>query len=145
MNKLVRFAPAGDARGFQDEFDRIFDSFFPSLNRENGSSSWVPRMDFLEREDSYEIRLDAPGLTKEDFTIDYHDGALTISGERQMKERSESDVLLRTERLYGRFTRSFALPRTVNLEKIQATYADGVLTVSVPKTEESKPRRIQVK
>ena len=144
MHKLVRFSPSVESRGFQDEFDRVFDTFFPGLQRENGASTWLPRMDFVERKDVYEVRMDAAGMSKKDFSIDFRDGALTISGERQMQEREESDVLLRTERPYGRFTRTFALPRTVNHDKIQASYPDGVLTVVVPKSEESKPRKITV-
>ena len=144
MTKLVRFSPTLDSRSFQGEFDRLFDTFFPTYNRDNGSSSWMPRIDFIERDETYEIRMDAAGMSKEDFSLDFHDGALTISGERQMEERNESDVLLRTERRYGRFSRTFALPRTINDHKIEASYRDGVLTVHVPKSEESKPRRIKI-
>ncbi|MBO6577162.1 MAG: Hsp20/alpha crystallin family protein [Rhodothermales bacterium] len=144
MTKLVRFSPTVDSRTFQNEFDRLFDTFFPTLQTDNGSVSWAPRIDFIEREDSYEIRMDAPGMEKSDISLDFHDGALTVSGERRMPERLENDVHLRSERRWGSFSRTFALPRTIVDKNIAATYEDGVLTVSIPKSEESKPRRIQI-
>ncbi|MFT5143206.1 MAG: HSP20 family protein [Rhodothermales bacterium] len=140
----IRFSPAVDSRHFQNEFERLFDGFFPPANRAPGTAAWAPRTDFAELPDSFEILMDAPGLTKDDFNIDFSDGALTISGERVIKERGESDVALRSERRFGKFTRTFALPRTVNEEKISAAYLDGVLTVYVPKSEDLKPRRIKI-
>jgi HSP20 family protein len=144
MTKLVRFSPAVESRNLQNEFDRMFDHFFPGTTRAGTSTNWAPRLDFLEREDSYLVRMDAPGMEKGDFTVDFHDGTLTIGGERLAEDRDETDVMLRTERSYGRFTRSFALPRTVDEKKISATYSQGVLDIIVPKTEESKPRRIKI-
>jgi HSP20 family protein len=122
----------------------MFDQFFPAAVRRNSNLAWAPQMDFVERQEAFLITLDVPGMKKDDFNVDFHDGTLTISGERATTERSESDLVLRAERSYGQFTRTFALPRTVNDKKIEASYADGVLTVVVPKSEESKPRRIKI-
>jgi HSP20 family protein len=140
----IRFSPAVDSRHFQNEFERLFDGFFPPVNRAPGTSGWTPRTDFAELPDGFEITMDVPGLTKKDFNIDFTDGALTITGDRVATERGESEVALRSERRFGKFTRTFALPRSVDEDKIAAVYLNGVLTVSVPKSEDLKPRRIKI-
>lgn len=132
----------------QREIDRVFGNFFPSREREENSSSqqavWAPRTDLVETDESYRIHLDVPGMTKEDLKINYQDNQLTVSGERKSDRTADDEEYVRVERSFGHFYRSFTLPRTVNAEDINATYDNGVLTISVPKTEEVKPRQIEI-
>ncbi len=148
MTSLARFSPSTELRRMQREIDRLFDNFVPS--RSNGDNDletgvWSPRADVAETEDSYVIRVDAPGLKKEDFSINWQEGTLTINGERKWEENTERENVVRMERSFGHFFRAFQFPKTVNGEEIAAHYGDGVLTVRIPKTEESKPRRIEIR
>jgi HSP20 family protein len=145
MTNLARFSPSSEMRGLQREIDRLFDQFFPARSTgETDSTVWAPRTDLIESEDAYVIHLDVPGMAKDELDVNYQDGMLTIAGERKSEQRNENDNVVRIERALGRFYRSFGLPRAVNAAKISASYTDGVLTVRVPKAEESKPRRIKV-
>ena len=149
MTSLIRFTPRHDVRRMQREFDRLFESFFPT--RPDGgdealeSAVWTPRIDLSETEDAYLIHLDLPGWKKEDVEINIHDGTLSISGERRNEETEEDRTFVRVERSHGRFFRSFSLPQTINTEGIEATFEDGVLSIAVPKAEELKPRRIDIR
>jgi len=133
----------------QREIDRMFGRFFSSPSqREDGSSEqavWAPRTDLIEGEDAYRIQLDLPGVSRDDVTINYEDNQLTISGERTSDRTDEGEEYVRVERTFGHFYRAFTLPRTVTPEDISATYDHGVLTIRVPKTEEVKPRQIEIK
>lgn len=146
MANLVRFSPSTELRRMQREFDRLFEDFFPLRlgNGELDASTWTPRADLTETEDAYVIQLDAPGLQKEDLTVNYEDDVLTVSGERKWSKDSKDQNVVRRERSYGSFYRTFRLPKAVNSDKISASYDAGVLTVRVPKAEESKPRRIKI-
>lgn len=137
----------------QREIDRMFGRFFPSQSQSDDSSSgqassgqavWAPRTDLVESEDAYRIHLDLPGMSKDDLKINYQDNQLTISGERTSDRTDEDEEYVRVERSFGHFYRSFTLPRTVNAEDISAAYENGVLTVRVPKTDEVKPRQIEI-
>ncbi|MCA9173886.1 MAG: Hsp20/alpha crystallin family protein [Planctomycetales bacterium] len=99
----------------------------------------------VETEGGYEITMDLPGLNSDEFHVEYADGRLTISGERKFERKDEGKTYHRVERRYGKFLRTFALPRDVDAENIEANYDRGVLTVHVPKAESRKPRRIEVK
>lgn len=133
----------------QSEIDRVFDRFFPSRDQDEDGSSrqqpvWRPRMDLIETDDAYRIHLDMPGLNKEDLNINYKNNQLVISGERTSEQTEEGEEYVRVERSFGHFRRSFTLPRTVNEDEITASYDNGVLTISVPKTEKVKPREIEI-
>jgi len=147
MTNLIRFTPSTDMRRLQREIDRMFEDFFPRPAADEGSGEqavWAPRVDLAETDDAYLVNVDVPGIPKEDITISYQDGQLAISGERKTEETIEGTNLVRCERAFGHFYRSFALPRQIASEKITAAYDNGVLHVRVPKTEESKPRKIKV-
>jgi HSP20 family protein len=132
----------------QREIDRVFGRFFPATEGDGESTSrqavWAPRTDLVETEDSYRLHLDVPGLTKDDLKINYQDNQLTVSGERTSDRPGEGEEYVRVERSFGQFYRSFRLPRTVNAEGISASYENGVLTITVPKTEDVKPRQIEI-
>lgn len=148
MNMLVR-TPNRNLSSLQHEIDRLFDGFFPtrrtSDDSENAAVSWAPRTDLVETPDAYRIEVDVPGVERENLHINFNDNRLTISGERNAQSRSEEENVVRVERSFGHFFRSFTLPNTINASDIGASYENGVLTVTVPKAEESKPRRIEVK
>lgn len=146
MTSLVRFSPTSELRRMQREIDRLFDDVFPSRgeNGEGAATVWSPRADVAETEDAYLIHIDAPGLKKQDFNISWQDGTLTVSGDRKWEDKEERENYVRMERSFGHFFRSFTLPNTVKSEDIGGSYDDGVLTIRVPKAEESKPRRIEI-
>jgi HSP20 family protein len=125
------------------EFDRLFDDFLPMLNPENGGT-WAPPVDFSETDDAFVARMDLPGMQREDITVDLEDRRLTISGERQRETEEKGENFHRVERSYGSFFRALTLPSEVKSEEIRATFDDGVLTVRIPKSEASKPRRIEI-
>jgi HSP20 family protein len=132
----------------QNEIDRVFDRFFPSRDQNEESTSsqavWRPRMDLIESEDAYRLHLDMPGMSTDDLKISYQNNELVVSGERESSRTNENEEFVRVERSFGHFRRSFTLPRTVDADNISATYDNGVLTVTVPKTEAVKPRQIEI-
>jgi HSP20 family protein len=145
MSNLIRFAP-GNVRSLQGEFDRLFDGLLSTRTDEAASAMWAPRVDLLESDDAYVLEVDVPGLKRDDININFHDQTLTISGERSSEKKEEKKgEYVRVERQYGNFYRSFTLPRSVDSNKIEASYENGVLIVTVPKAEESKPRKIDVR
>ena len=105
---------------------------------------WSPALDLYQDKDNIVAVVELTGMRKEDIEISLHDGALTISGERK-SQTSNDEKAERTERYIGRFRRSIALPNRVDANKISATYRDGILTVTLPKAEEAKPKQIEVK
>lgn len=145
MTQLVRFSPSAELRRFQREMDSLFGQYFdgPSANAPK-DANWTPRVDVRESEHAFVVHLDLPGMKKEDFQIDYHEGTLSVSGERKVDDKREGEAFVRIERSYGTFYRAFTLAKTINPEGIEATYQDGVLTLMLPKAEEVKPRRISV-
>lgn len=147
MTSLVRFSPSTELRRMQREFDRVFEDFFPSRtgNGDQESAVWTPRVDLTESDGAYVLHVDAPGMSKDDFNINWQDDTLSVSGERKWSDEKEGENFVRVERSYGHFFRSFRLPKAVNGEGISASYEAGVLTINVPKTEESRPRRIEIR
>lgn len=116
--------------------------FFPAQS--TGGSDWTPPVDVYEDKDSFTVTLEAPGLRKEDFAISWHDGVLSISGERKDENTDAAKLCFRQERFYGRFSRSVSMPADVQPDKITAAYKDGVLTAVLPKADEAKPKQIEV-
>jgi HSP20 family protein len=101
-------------------------------------------VDVYEDKDSLTVKAELPGMKKDDIEISLHDGCLSISGERKSETKHESAEQYRTERFFGRFQRTVSLPTPVAVDKVKAQYKDGVLTVTLPKTEEAKPKHIDV-
>ena len=145
MTNLVRFSPTAELRRMQREIDRLFEDVVPGRANGDGETAvWSPRVDLAETDEAYLIHLDAPGMSKDDFNLNWQSDSLTVSGERKWKEEGSKENYVRIERNYGHFFRSFTLPKAVNGDQITASYQDGVLTIRVPKAEESKPRRIEI-
>ena len=127
----------------RDEVNRVFDFSWPS--RDIGLfSGWSPALDVFDDKDNLTVKVELPGLKKDEIGLSLHEGVLTISGERkQERERREGETF-RSERYFGKFQRSVTLPSAVDASKVTATYRDGILTVELPKAEEAKPKQIAV-
>jgi HSP20 family protein len=123
----------------QDEFDRLFDSPWNDFAR-----TWVPPLDVREDKNCFTVRAELPGMNREDIDVSLHDGALVITGERKGELKEEGVEIHRQERYYGRFQRAITLAAPVAADKVKANYKDGVLTITLPKTEEAKPKQIDV-
>jgi len=151
MNYLTRWQrPAwptfGRLSSLRDELDRFFESPLTELAR--GSqlfAGWTPALDVFEDKDNVIVKAELPGMKKEEIEVSLHDGTLSISGERKKENKFENAEVYRTERFVGRFQRSVALPSAVAADKVSAQYKDGILTITLPKTEEAKPKQIDVK
>ena len=131
--------------GLRDELDRLFESSFDDLAR--GSrllSAWNPAVDLYEDKDNVIVKAELPGMKKEEIEVSLHNGALSISGERKSEEKVEDAETYRSERFVGRFHRTVTLPSEVKGDQVKAQYKDGILTITLPKVEEAKPKQIQV-
>ncbi len=128
------------------EFDRVFDRFFGQALGTTPMALWVPAVDVRETDNEIQVTAELPGLKLEDVSVTVENGVLTISGEKkqEIQEGKEDASYHVFERRYGRFERSFTLPRTVNADQVKARFQDGVLTVILPKAEQAKPRRVQI-
>jgi len=143
MNKLIRFAPHGRRSSIGLDLNRVFDEIFaPTQAAESGD--WRPRVDISESDGSFALSIDLPGVPREDVSISFEDDVLTVSGERKLSTETESGDVRRAERVHGRFSRSFTFPKGVAADKISATFENGVLAVTVPKTAQSKARTIKI-
>ena len=130
----------------QTQLHRFFEPFARFTAREDEdlvSGTWVPAVDVAETQEKIVVRAEVPGMKQEDIQIEFENGLLTIRGERKI-EKSEGKTWHRVERVYGNFSRSFTLPRTVDAEKISAAYREGILEIDVPKKEEAKPKNIRI-
>lgn len=128
----------------RDELDSLFDlPVLANSQRQDLFGGWSPALDLYQTNDNVVAVLELAGMRKEDIEISLHDGMLTISGERK-RSSSNGEKAERTERYVGSFRRSISLPVQVDANKVSATYRDGILTVTLPKAEEAKPKRIEV-
>ncbi len=130
----------------RSEINRLFEDPFslawPSTSFYEG---WAPPVDIYEDHDKYIVKAEIPGMKKEDLNVSLDGNTLTISGERKHEEEKREGESYRSERYFGRFQRSVTLPIAVKGDKIDASYKDGVLSIQLPKSEEAKPKQIQVK
>ena len=140
---LMRWDPYRSLLGFKRNMDRIFSDYDDDAPTQ--TSTWSPAVDIFETKDNLVLRAELPGVDKKDVKINVENNILSISGERKFSDEIKRDDYHRVERTYGSFFRSFTLPTRVDNEKIEAGYRDGVLEISLPKKEESKPRQIEIK
>lgn len=133
-----RFLPDRIDRIFDDPFFRIFEDW-PTRTRE-----WVPPVEVVETDKEYRFLVEVPGMEEKDLTIQVDNGVLTFSGEKRAPEYETADTV-RSERWYGKFTRSFSLPESADPERIEAHLKNGILTITVPKRAEAQPRKVEVK
>lgn len=139
---LVRWNPFGEFVSLQDRMNRMFD--FPTRFNGEESGSWLPSVDIFEEGDNLRLQAELPGLKKGDIDIQIEKNVLTLKGERKREKEFRDENSYRLERLYGNFSRSFHLPVSVDPEKISASYRDGILDVTLPKSESSKTKKIPV-
>ena len=127
---------------FSSEVNRLFNTLFDDTRLQQ---RWVPAMDLVESEDHFVLKADLPGLGEDDVAIEIRDNTLTISGERKSEYEQKERGWYRVERSTGRFSRSLSLPDGVDADAVTASFDKGVLEVHIPKPEQRKPRRVQIK
>lgn len=108
-------------------------------------SAWVPAVDVFEDKDSVKIIAELPGVSRDDVKLSIENNVLTIRGEKKQEAEENTERVHRYERTYGSFERAFALPNSIDTDKIEADHADGILTISIPKAEKARPREIPVR
>jgi len=151
MATMMRWDPFQDLRSAQDEMAQMSPMLAQALGlhgHQQGSATataWAPALDISERKDAYLVTVELPGVEADDLDITLEDGLLTIQGERHFAHDSSEQQFHRVERRYGSFRRSITLPAQVQAEQIEASFDNGVLQILVPKMEEAKPKRIQVR
>jgi HSP20 family protein len=142
---LTQFQPFRGVSSLQDQINRLFNDSFERSSNEGNLTAWAPAVDIFEAEHSLVVKADLPDIKAEELDIRVENNILTIRGERKFEKKVNENNYLRVERSYGSFARSFSLASTVNTDAIQADYKDGVLTLSIPKREEAKPKQIKVR
>lgn len=141
---LSRFEPFRGATSLQDQINRLLNGAFDRTSEEANLTTWAPAVDIYETEHELVVKADIPEIKPEELDIRVENNILTIRGERKFEKEVSENNYLRVERSYGSFSRSFSLANTVNAEAIKADYKNGVLTLSIPKREEAKPKQIKV-
>ncbi len=144
--ELVKWRPRRDVMSVHDELDRAMDRLLRSWVPAGSYSEfdWNPRVDIAESDSEFVVKAEVPGVARDDIGIDLVDGNLVIQGEKKQASEEEGRNFYRVERSYGSFKRVFALPSRVDIEKVSASYDDGVLSVVIPKVGEAKSRRIEI-
>jgi HSP20 family protein len=145
--EMTSWSPLWQLTSLRDEIDRLFEGPLTEFNRGSQQflGGWLPVVDLYEDKENVVVRAELPGMKKEQIDISLHEGVLTLSGERKEEEKHKDAEVYRAECFVGRFQRTITLPSPVLGEKVSATYKDGILTVTLPKTEEAKPKQIEVK
>jgi len=143
MSTLNRWEPFRSNAGLESQVNRMFHELF-GRSQESNLTTWAPAVDIFENEHELTVKADLPDVKPEDLDIRVENNILTIRGERKFEKKVDEKNYLRVERSYGSFARSFSLANTVNSEAIKADYKDGVLTLTIPKREEAKPKQIKV-
>ena len=141
---LSRWEPFRGAAALQEQVNRLFGTVLERSAEESNLTSWAPAVDIYETEQELVVKADLPDVEAKDLDIRVENNILTIRGERKLEKKVNEDNYLRVERAYGSFSRSFSLANTVNTEAIKAEYQNGVLTLTIPKREEAKPKQIKV-
>lgn len=138
--------PWSGMTGLKQEMDRVFDRFFDARWDDMPAvGEWSPTIDVAETKDAVTVTAEIPGMDAKDIQLSLHENVLTLSGEKRQVKEEKDERYHRTERTYGAFTRSMRLPATVETGKVNATFKNGVLTVTLPKTASAKSTPIPVK
>ena len=142
---MTTYRQTPELKTLQTQLNRIFEPFarFSAGDEDLVSGTWVPPVDVAETQEKIIVRAEVPGMKQQDIAIEFENGLLTLRGERKI-DKENGASFLRVERTYGNFSRSFTLPRTVDPEKITASYREGILEIEVPKREEAKPKQIKI-
>ena len=141
---LSRWEPFRGASTLQEQVNRLFNDVLDRSSEGSNLTSWAPAVDIYETAQELVVKADLPDVDAKDLDIRVENNILTIRGDRKFEKKVAEENYLRVERAYGAFSRSFSLANTVNSEAIKADYRDGVLTLTIPKREEAKPKQIKV-
>ena len=143
---IVRWEPFQDLFVTQDRFNRLFNAtFFRAFGDEEGTTrTWAPAVDIFENDNNIVLKAELPGVDPKDVEVRVEDNTLYLKGERKFEKEVKEDNYHRIERSYGSFSRSFALPGSIDSDKVQAEYQDGILSLTIPKREEAKPKTIKI-
>jgi len=145
-HEIQKWEPFHELSGFQDEMNQLFEDFFGRVpaRRMFSEGSWAPLMDIEETKDEILVKAELPGMRKEEVKIQINNDVLSITGERKREDEAREKTYHRIERAYGKFQRMIRLPTEVDATKVKATYENGVLTIRLPKSEQSKPKEIAI-
>ena len=143
---IVRWEPFRDLMTAQRDFDRLFqEAFSPAMGAgEVSTRIWAPPVDIYENGDNLVLKAELPGINPDDVEVHVEDNTLYLKGERKFEKEVKEENYHRVERTYGTFARTFSLPNTIDSNKVAANYKDGVLTLTLPKREEAKPKSIKI-
>jgi len=144
MRTLTRWEPFRGATSLQEQVNRLLHDAFERQGEQSSLTAWAPAVDIYETEHELVVKADLPDIDPKDLDIRVENNILTIRGERKFEKKVNEENYLRVERAYGSFARSFTLANTVNSDAIKAEYQNGVLTLTIPKREEAKPKQIKV-
>ncbi|MBZ5530186.1 MAG: Hsp20/alpha crystallin family protein [Acidobacteriia bacterium] len=151
MANITRWDPFTELTSLQDRFNQLLNpptGFFrglaPTFEQPLTATSFVPPVDIYEDEHNIILTAEMPGMEEKDLNLTVENNVLTITGERKLENEEKKDNFHRIERSYGKFTRSFTLPMTVDTEKINAEFNNGVLKIMLNKLEEAKPKQIKI-
>lgn len=143
---IVRWEPFRDSVASQEHFNRLFNETFGRFlgEGEPGARTWAPAVDIFETDQNLVLKAELPGFDPKDVEVRIEDGTLYLKGERKFQSETKQQNYHRIERSYGTFSRTFTLPNSVNSDNAKAEYKDGVLTLTMPKQEEAKPKTIKI-
>jgi HSP20 family protein len=144
MPAITQYSRFGNFSALQEQVNRLFENIHQGHADEASIATWAPAVDIYETENELVIKADLPDVSDKDLDVRIENNMLTIRGERKFEQKVKEENYLRIERSYGSFSRSFALPHTVNTEAIKAEYKNGALNVELPKRAETKPRQVKV-
>lgn len=144
-NNIQKFSSMGDLFDLRKEIDTMFDNrFFGGMLQRFSDQSWAPVMDIVESEKDFTVKVELPGMKKEDIKINIENNTLSIEGERKTESEEKGKTFHRIERSYGQFYRAVSLPKHVDDAKIKAEFNDGLLTITLPKAETAKTKAIEI-
>jgi HSP20 family protein len=144
MTQITGYHPFRDVSSLQDEVERAFRQAFGERGAASPAGAFSPALDVEETEDGFTLHVELPGVDAENVEVSLEENVLTIAGERRFYNERDAEGFRRIERHFGRFHRAVRLPDRVDADGVSAAYRDGLLTITVPKAEEAKPRRIQI-
>ena len=143
---IKKWQPFGDMLSLREEIDDLFNDFLRSVPSEGfpREGLWYPAIDIEETTEAFKLSAELPGMKKEDIRISFSDGRLSIEGERKFEKEEKNRTFHRIERSYGKFKRIISMPRDVEADKAKASYEQGILTITLPKSEKAQPKEIGI-
>ena len=141
--QITCWEPLRNFLSLRDNFDGLFENFFGRMPMER-QDLWAPTVDIVENNGNIEVKVELPGMNKDDIKVTIKNNMLQLSGERRQEEKTEEKTFHRIERYFGKFSRTIQLPADIDADKIKAQYKDGVLNITLPKPKSMKPKEIEV-